>query len=110
MCQAWLKIVNYPEQSACKDGGNSEFYLRRSLRSLGVSFVVINRWEPTSQICSECGLKWGKLELKVRTVTCLNCGATHDRDENAAKNIKKVGIGHCHDSKQTGSDRKTSNG
>ncbi len=76
----------------------------------GREFVVINRWEPTSQICSECGFKWGKLELKVRTVTCLNCGATHDRDENAAKNIKKVGVGHCHDSKQTGSDRKTSNG
>jgi putative transposase len=64
-------------------------------------FVVINRWKPTSQICSDCGYKWGKLDLSVRTITCLNCGAVHDRDENAAKNIEKVGIGHCHDSKRT---------
>ena len=68
---------------------------------LNRDFRVINRWEPTSQVCSECGYKWGKLDLKVRSVLCLNCGAEHDRDENAAKNITKVGIGHCHDSKWT---------
>jgi putative transposase len=70
-------------------------------------FTVISRWEPTSQICSDCGFKWGKLDLKVRTVTCVSCGSVHDRDENAAKNIEKVGIGHCHDSKRTRIDRKT---
>ncbi len=64
-------------------------------------FHVISRWEPTSQICSECGYKWGKLDLKVRSVQCLNCGTEHDRDENAAKNIKKVGMGNRHDSKRT---------
>ncbi len=64
-------------------------------------FRVISRWEPTSQVCSECGYKWGKLDLKVRSVQCLSCGTEHDRDENAAKNINKVGIGHCHDSKRT---------
>ena len=73
----------------------------------GRKFVVISRWEPTSQICSDCGFKWGKLDLKVRTVACVSCGSEHDRDENAAKNIEKVGIGHCHDSKRTGSDSKT---
>jgi len=73
----------------------------------GRKFIVINRWEPTSQICSDCGFRWGKLDLKVRTVTCLNCGSTHDRDENASKNIEKVGIGLCHDSKWTRSDGKT---
>jgi putative transposase len=65
----------------------------------GRVFHVINRWEPTSQICSDCGFRWGKLDLKVRSIQCLNCGVQHDRDENAAKNINKVGIGHCHDSK-----------
>jgi putative transposase len=74
---------------------------------LGRQFNVISRWEPTSQICSDCGYKWGKLDLKVRTITCINCGSEHDRDENAAKNINKVGIGHCHDSKWTGIDSKT---
>lgn len=74
---------------------------------LGRKFVVISRWEPTSQICSDCGYKWGKLNLSIRSVLCLNCGSEHDRDENAAKNIDKVGIGHCHDSKRTRIDSKT---
>ncbi|MEG3956406.1 transposase [Microcoleus sp. herbarium2] len=70
-------------------------------------FRVISRWEPTSQVCSECGYKWGKLDLSIRSVVCLNCSTQHDRDENAAKNIKKVGIGHCHDSKRTQRESKT---
>lgn len=74
---------------------------------LGREFVVISRWEPTSQVCSDCGYKWGKLDLQVRSVLCLNCSSEQDRDENAAKNINKVGIGHCHDSKRTRIDRKT---
>jgi putative transposase len=73
----------------------------------GREFRVISRWEPTSQICSDCGFKWGKLDLKIRTVKCLNCGSTHDRDENAAKNIEKVGTGHGHDSKWTVREHKT---
>lgn len=73
----------------------------------GRVFSVISRWEATSQTCSDCGYKWGKLDLSVRSVLCVNCGTEHDRDENAAKNINKVGIGHCHDSKRTRIDRKT---
>jgi putative transposase len=77
---------------------------------LGRTFHAINRWEPTSQICSDCGFRWGKLDLSVRSVLCLNCGSEQDRDENAARNIKMVGMGHRHDLKRTGSDCKTSNG
>jgi putative transposase len=73
----------------------------------GRDFRVISRWEPTSQVCSDCGFKWGKLELKIRSVQCLNCGVEHDRDENAARNINKVGIGHCHDSKRAQRQSKT---
>jgi putative transposase len=73
-------------------------------------FVVINRWEPTSQICSECGFKWGKLDLSVRKVVCANCGVHHCRDGNAAKNIENVGVGHTHDAKRTGRKCKTSKG
>lgn len=68
---------------------------------LNRDFNVISRWEPTSQVCSECGYKWGKLDLKVRSVQCLNCGTEHDRDRNAAKNIEQVGMGNRHDSKRT---------
>ena len=74
---------------------------------LNRDFRVINRWEPTSQVCSECGYKWGKLDLKVRTVQCLNCGTEHERDENASKNINKVGMGNRHDSKRTRRQYKT---
>ncbi|AMA10599.1 transposase [Picosynechococcus sp. PCC 73109] len=52
---------------------------------------VISRWEPTSQYCSCCGYRWGKLDLSIRSVLCLNCGTEHDRDKNASKNIKAAG-------------------
>ncbi|MGB3404570.1 MAG: transposase [Microcoleaceae cyanobacterium] len=74
---------------------------------LGRTFNLISRWEPTSQVCSSCGYKWSQLDLSIRSVLCLNCGSEHDRDQNAAKNINKVGIGHCHDSKRTRIDRQT---
>ncbi len=56
----------------------------------GREFRVISRWEPTSQKCSCCGFRGGKKELNVRQWTCLNCGAFHDRDVNAAMNILEV--------------------
>jgi Putative transposase DNA-binding domain len=52
--------------------------------------------------------RWGKLSLSVRELLCLNCGAHHDRDSNAAKNIEQVGVGHIHDSKRTRRKCKTS--
>jgi putative transposase len=74
---------------------------------LGRTFHAISRWEPTSQVCSDCGFKWGKLDLSIRSVLCLSCGTEQDRDENAAKNIEMVGMGHRHDLKRMGSDYKT---
>lgn len=71
------------------------------------SVVIISRWEPTSQICSGCGYKWGKLDLKVRTVVCLGCSAIHCRDGNAARNIENVGLGHSHDAKWAGRGHQT---
>lgn len=71
------------------------------------NFRVISRWEPTSQKCSECGFKWGKIDLSVRSILCLGCGIEHDRDENASKNIEMVGMGHRHDLKCTSRDCKT---
>jgi putative transposase len=64
----------------------------------GREFKVISRWEPTSQVCSDCGFKWGKIDLSIRSILCLDCGTQQDRDENAAKNIEQVGMGNRHDS------------
>ncbi|MEG4867221.1 MULTISPECIES: RNA-guided endonuclease InsQ/TnpB family protein [unclassified Microcoleus] len=74
---------------------------------LGREFKVISRWEPTSQVCSDCGFKWGKIDLSIRSVLCLSCNTEQDRDENAAKNIEKVGMGNRHDSKCTQRQSKT---
>ena len=76
----------------------------------GRDFRVISRWEPTSQECSNCGFKWGKIDLSVRSILCLGCGLFHDRDENASVNIEQVGMGYRHDSKCTSRDCKTTRG
>ena len=76
----------------------------------GRDFRVISRWEPTSQECSNCGFKWGKIDLSVRSILCLGCGLFHDRDENASVNIEQVGMGYRHDSKCASRDCKTTRG
>jgi putative transposase len=65
--------------------------LKAKSERYGRDFRVISRWEPTTQKCSCCGQIGGKKELSVREWTCLFCGETHDRDVNAAKNIKVAG-------------------
>jgi putative transposase len=57
----------------------------------GRTFQKIGRFEPTSQVCSACGVNDGPKPLKVRTLTCGRCGAVHDRDVNAARNILAAG-------------------
>jgi transposase len=53
------------------------------------------------------GFKWGKLDLSIRSVLCINCGSEQCRDGNASKNIEMVGMGHRHDLKRASRDRKT---
>jgi putative transposase len=57
----------------------------------GRTFAKIGRFEPTSQACSACGLKDGPKPLAVRVWACSSCGAVHDRDTNAARNILAAG-------------------
>ena len=58
----------------------------------GRDLVVIDRWEPTSQLCSSCGHRDSKKPLSIRQWQCPKCGAVHDRDINAAKNILAAGL------------------
>ena len=60
-------------------------------RRFGREFCQIGRFEPTSQVCSSCGVKDGPKPLRVRTWTCVACGVIHDRDLNAARNILAAG-------------------
>ena len=103
-------LKNRKLSRAISQQGWAEF--RAMLESKAAQYInrtvnIVSRWEPTSQTCSECGFRWGKLDLSVRSVLCISCGAEHDRDGNAAKNINKVGAGLAHDSKRTQRARKT---
>ena len=86
-------VKNRKLSRAISDLGWRQFrtLLEGKAEKYGRDFRVISRWEPTSQVCSNCGFKGGKLDLQVREWECLNCGAKHDRDENAAINILVAG-------------------
>jgi len=58
----------------------------------GRTFVKIDRWFPSSKRCSDCGHIVEKLPLNIREWDCPKCGAHHDRDVNAALNIKAAGL------------------
>lgn len=58
----------------------------------GREVVVVDRFFPSSKLCSHCGSLVKKLPLNVRTWTCENCGTAHDRDVNAARNLKAAGL------------------
>ncbi|MFE9968863.1 RNA-guided endonuclease InsQ/TnpB family protein [Streptomyces sp. NPDC005525] len=57
----------------------------------GRNLVAIDRWFPSTRLCSACGTVQDKLPLNVREWTC-GCGARHDRDVNAACNILAAGL------------------
>jgi putative transposase len=58
----------------------------------GRRLVVVDRWYPSSKTCSSCGRLLAALTLSTRTWVCPSCGARHDRDHNAAKNILAAGL------------------
>ncbi|MFF0095347.1 RNA-guided endonuclease InsQ/TnpB family protein [Streptomyces canus] len=57
----------------------------------GRELVVVDRFFPSSKLCGNCGTVRGKLPLNAREWTC-DCGAVHDRDVNAARNILAAGL------------------
>ena len=72
------------------DYGFSEFssILRYVASKVGTQVVHVDQWFASSQLCSACGFKFeGTKDLNVRQWTCPHCGAVHDRDVNAARNI-----------------------
>ncbi|MFF2922177.1 RNA-guided endonuclease InsQ/TnpB family protein [Streptomyces celluloflavus] len=74
------------------DAGWSAFVtmLEYKATKFGRTLIKIGRFEPTSQVCSHCGVKDGPKPLNVRVWQCQACGVWLDRDTNAAVNIAKA--------------------
>ncbi|MFD6419793.1 RNA-guided endonuclease InsQ/TnpB family protein [Streptomyces sp. NPDC060194] len=78
---------------AISDAAWSQFrsMLEYKARWYGREVIAVDRWFPSSGLCSTCGALQARMPLNVRTWTCA-CGATHDRDVNAARNLLAVGL------------------
>jgi len=74
------------------DAGWSQFttMLEYKAQRYGRTFGKVDRWFPSTKMCSACGALTDKLPLNVRSWTC-PCGTTHDRDVNAAINVLAEG-------------------
>ena len=59
---------------------------------LGHNLIFIDRWAPSTKTCSCCGFHNSTLTLSDRSWMCPGCGTQHDRDVNAALNIKRMGL------------------
>lgn len=87
-------LANRKLSKSISDVGWTSFknLLKYKCNWYGVNLIEIDRFAPTSKICGCCGHKNTELTLKDRVWTCSSCGAVLDRDENAAINIKNLGL------------------
>lgn len=65
----------------------SRLYLENLCKKLGIELRLVDRFYPSSKLCSNCGFKYKDLKLSERFWICSNCGSEHDRDVNAAINL-----------------------
>jgi len=87
-------VRNHRLARSINDVGWGEFrrMLEYKTEWYGSKLVVIGRFEPTSKMCHVCGVINKDLSLSQRTWICPNCGTVLDRDENAAINIRNLGL------------------
>lgn len=88
-------VQNHKLAKSISDAAWGEFRRQLEYKAAwyGKEVVVIDRFYPSSQLCSTCGGQWpGTKDLSVREWTCPHCGVRHDRDVNAAINILNEGM------------------
>ena len=85
---------NYHLAQAVGDASFGTFLtmLEYKCRWYGVNLIKIDRFAPSSKTCGKCGYVYKGLKLSERSWTCPECGTHHDRDFNAACNIKESGL------------------
>jgi putative transposase len=83
-------LRNHSLAKAISDVGWGMFtqFLTYKTARAGKGLIKINRFYPSSKACNACGCVRDKLDLSVRFWTCDHCWSRHDRDENAARNIR----------------------
>jgi putative transposase len=87
-------VRNHNLAASISDCGWGMFtnFLAYKLERKGAKLVEIDRWFPSSKLCSNCFYEMDEMPLDIREWTCPNCGTHHDRDGNAAINIRAEGI------------------
>lgn len=87
-------VKNHSLACAISDASWSELMRQLSYKAewYGRKLVKVDRFFPSSKTCSACGHLLNKLPLQIRSWECPSCGATHDRDHNAARNILAAGL------------------
>ena len=87
-------VRNHKLAKSISDVGWGTFtnFLAYKLERKGGKLVEIDRWFPSSKLCSNCFYQLGELSLNIREWTCTHCNTHHDRDGNAAANIRAEGI------------------
>ncbi|MFB4300481.1 RNA-guided endonuclease InsQ/TnpB family protein [Actinomadura sp. NTSP31] len=87
-------LRNHTIARAISDAAWSEFrsMLEYKAAWYGREVIAVDRWFPSSKLCSSCGTLHGRMPLSVREWTCDGCAATHDRDVNAARNLLAAGL------------------
>jgi len=87
-------LANRKISQAMSDVSLGKFFevLKYKCDWYGKNLIMIGRFDPSSKRCNNCGDIHKKLKLSERQWACSNCNAIHDRDENAADNIKWFGL------------------
>jgi len=98
ICVETLKVKNMLRNphlaKSISDAGWGEFVRQLEYKAAWADrqVVAIDQWYPSTKRCSSCGHVMDKMPLHIRAWICPGCGTEHDRDVNAAVNIKAAGL------------------